>query len=257
MPAAYQVPMVLKTLRVLEVLAQHHQKLSLTEITRRADVAKASAFRILQTLEGAGYVNKDARSGGYQLSQKVQQLCHAPREHHQLRAHGELALMALQREFNESANLAVLDQGEVLYLATVESTSNLRITISEMARAPIHCTALGKALAAYLPEDSVVSILELKGMPKRTDKTLIDISQFIKELAKVRRTGLAYEMQEFEPGSFCIAAPVIAGKGQVPAAISVSAPLSRLNGRKRKIEAALLKAARQLSKKLGSVTPST
>lgn len=243
--------MVLKTLRVLEILAQQNEEVSLTEITQRADVAKASTFRILQTLEGAGYLNKNARTGGYQLSQKLQQLCLVPRKYDELRVHGGLALLVLRREFNETVNLAVLDQGDVLYLETVESTANLRVAANQMTRQPLNCTALGKALAAYLPEESIESILRLKGMPKKTEKTLCDIRRFKNELAKVRQCGIAYEVEEFEPGSFCIAAPVLdATKRQALAAISLSAPCSRLNGRKRKMAAALRQVAKQLSEKL-------
>jgi len=248
----YQVPMIAKTLAILELLGQSAGEMSLTEIMNSVKVAKASAFRILHTLHSAGYVEKNDGTGNYRLGIKVLQLCHAMDKNTELRNLGLPFLQTLHEQFNESVNLAVLDSGEVLYLATVESTSSLRMARRMgLILESLHCTALGKAISAYMPWETVESILRLKGMPRRTDETIANRAEFRRELEKIRKKGVAYDEEEFERGAWCVAAPVFDFTGEVVAALSLSAPLSRAAGRQEEITRAVKSATQSFSVKLG------
>jgi DNA-binding IclR family transcriptional regulator len=251
MRADYQVPMVLKTLRIVETLEDRGDELTLTSIARRSRVAKASAFRILETLHSAGYVEKDPASGHYRMGIKILELGQAVQKNDELRSLGMPCLLALRRQFNESTNLAVLENGEVVYLATVESSSMLRIARGERSRSPIHCTALGKVLAAFTPWETVRAILRAKGMAKRTLHTIVSWNEFKREVEKTRRKGLAYDEEEFEIGGWCVAAPVFDYTGAMVCALSIAAPLTRARGREREMGLAIKAAAAQFSAKLG------
>jgi DNA-binding IclR family transcriptional regulator len=214
-------------------------------------VAKASTFRILQTLQSAGYLEKDHASGHYRIGIKVLEICHSVEKNVEVRSLGTSFLIALQQQFNESANLAVLDKGDVHYLATVESTFSLRMARGDLARAPIHCTALGKAMAAYTSWDTIEAIIRSKGMQKKTEHTLANRADYRKELEKVRQTGVAYEVEEVELGGWCVAAPVFDFTNGVVAALSISAPISRIAGREKEMAKAVRKAAQEFSLRLG------
>jgi IclR family KDG regulon transcriptional repressor len=247
----YQVPMVIKTLKILQTLAKTGSQMSLTEVVRDSRVAKASAFRILQTLQSAGYLEKDDASGHYRIGIKVLEISHAVEKNVELRSLGASFLIALQQQFNESANLAVLDRGDVLYLATVESTSSLRMARGDLIREPIHCTALGKVMAAYSNWDTIEAILRSKGMQRRTEHTFVSRTGYKKELEKVRHAGVAYEIEEVELGGWCVAAPVVNFSNEVVAALSVAAPISRIAGREKEIAKAVRASAQEFSVRLG------
>ena len=247
----YQVPMVLKTLRILETFVKFQKDLSLARIAMHTKIAKASAFRILETLQSAGYVEKDLENGHYRLGMKILELGSSVDRYAELRNLGAQFLLSLRQRFNESTNLAVLDSGTVLYLAQVESSATLRITQTNGGRAPIHCTALGKALAAYTPWETIEAILRSKGMPSSTPHTITDASEFKKELKGVRKLGLAFDNEELEIASWCVAAPVFDYTGSVTCALSLAAPLARALGNEREMGAAVNATASRLSAKLG------
>jgi DNA-binding IclR family transcriptional regulator len=247
----YQVPMVLKTLRILETFVKLGGGVSLTRIAHHSRVAKASAFRILETLQSAGYVEKEPGTGRYRLGIKILKLGQRVEKNEELRSLGTPFLLALQQKFNESTNLAVLDAGDVLYLATVESSSLLRIARGDQSRAPIYCTALGKALASFTPWEIIRAILRIRGMQTRTPHTISKRAEFRAELGKIRRKGLAYDNEEFEAGSWCVAAPVFDYTGAVVCALSISVPLTRAREHEREMGLAVKAAAAQFSTKLG------
>jgi IclR family transcriptional regulator, KDG regulon repressor len=251
MRSDYHVPMVLKTLRILETLVNQGSKLPLSGIAHESRVAKASTFRILETLHSVGYVEKDQASGRYRLGLKILELGHTVERNSELRSLSTPFLLALQQRFNESTNLAVLENGEVLYLATVESSSLLRIARSEQSRNSLHCTALGKALAAFTPWETVQGILRVKGLPRMTRDTITNRADFKRELQKIRKKGFACDDEELEIGSWCAAAPVFDYTAAAVCAISISAPLSRAHGREREICSAVATVAAQFSAKLG------
>ncbi|MEW5977467.1 MAG: IclR family transcriptional regulator [Acidobacteriota bacterium] len=247
----YQVPMVAKAMGILKLLSDSRNALTLAEISSLSKVAKVSAFRILQTLRSFGYVERSSDGATYRLGIRILDLCHSLDKNAELRELGLPFLVDLRHRFGESANLAVLQDDEVVFVATVESTASLRMAVENNGRQPIHSCALGKAIAAHTPWEVIDNILRVHGMDKLTDRTIVSRTDFKKELEAVRREGVAYDREEYVRGGWCVAAPVFDYRSQVVAALSMSAPLTRARTKEKQMAAAVKSAAQLLSSKLG------
>lgn len=152
----------------------------------------------------------------------------------------------------ETANLAVLDGQDVLYLDVMESSHTFRLVSHMGMRRPVHCTALGKALAAYLAAEEKEHLLSSLSFERFTPHTLTRLARLRKELARVRQRGYALDDEEAVLGSRCVGAPIFEESGKVAAAISVAGPTTRIRRDKIPVFAAAVKeAARAISARLG------
>jgi DNA-binding IclR family transcriptional regulator len=116
----------------------------------------------------------------------------------------------------------------------------------------MHCTSVGKAILAHLPSGIVLDILERKGMAMHTDKTITNKEDFMKELAEVKRSGYALDLEENEYGITCIAVPIFDHLGKVIAAASISGPTMRMTeDRLKHLQARMLHIGKQISARLG------
>jgi len=125
-----------------------------------------------------------------------------------------------------SANLAVLDNDEILYVEVLEPSQPLRVKFSVGSRAGIHCTALGKVLVSEMPWGQVERILKNKGMPQYTARTITDPERYRECLETVRREGYALDSEEIIDGVRCVAAPIRNRSGQIVSALSLSGPVT-------------------------------
>ena len=161
-------------------------------------------------------------------------------------------LKQLREQSNETVHLAVLDEGEVLYLDKEESPQSIRMVSQVGRRLPAHCTGLGKVLLANLDEEEQEKIIEEKGLPRFTESTITDKKKLREELSKVRHQGFAEDRGEHEQDVHCLAAPIKDHSGKVIAAISVSLPSFRMNASKRrKFKETLIQMGENISKRLG------
>lgn len=155
---------------------------------------------------------------------------------------------SLVRQTRETVHLAVLEQGEVYYLAKLHSQNAIRIETKIGGRLPAHCTALGKVQLAFQPEKSIRKILA-KGLVPRTPNTITDIQAFLEEMESIRKLGYAVDNEEYEVGLYCVAAPIRDAFDNVIAAISVAGPEVRLRTKPAVVQ--LVKhAASQISQKM-------
>lgn len=236
----YTVRAVERVCSILDLLQESIDGVSLIDVAQITDLPKSSAFRYLWTLETHRYVERDPETGDYRLGLGFVGM--QSRQLEVLRQHTRPWLEKLRDEFGETLNLGVWDSGSVIYLDIVESLRSVRLAARRGDRDPIHSTALGKAIAAYLPEQRVREVLSQTGMPGRTSNTLTTIDDYIAELARVRRLGYAIDDGENEVDGRCVAV-AIPGVG-LPAALSLSAPTSRFPLRQvEAVAAALLHAA--------------
>ena len=228
-------------LDVLDVLRGRTRGASLAEIARAAGLARSSAFRYVVTLERRGYVERDG-SDGYRLGPAFP----ARARRLSLATVGRALLEELRDRFQETINLGVLDGNAVAYVDIVESPMAIRFAARPGDRNAIHSTALGKALAAQLPDDDVRRILAAEGMAAMTPRTITDEDAFLREVAGVRRRGFALDSGENEEGGGCVAVAVRGA--DVPAAISLSAPAGRLSAERiDEVAAALRDASARLT----------
>lgn len=246
---SYVVKPVYKALHVLIALGDEQRPLTLTEICHRVRLPKTTVFRYLQTLAACGFVSHDRQSDLYQLGARLFELGQLAGQQLRIRDVALPYMVALRDCFNETVNLGILDGYDVVYVEMVESHHSLRMQATLGSRDPAYSTALGKAMLGFIDEP-------LRHVPARlTPRTVATLNTrpaIVQSLAAVRAQGYALDDQENEEGARCVGAPILEYPGRVAAAISVSAPASRLSREQvGTVAAAVMEAAAAISRQLG------
>ncbi|MGH3086209.1 MAG: IclR family transcriptional regulator [Rubrobacteraceae bacterium] len=254
----YQVRAVLRAAAILELLRTAEGGASLKELASRSGLAKASAFRLLRTLECAGLVERTAGPDIYKLGVRCLALGQAYLEQTDLRREALPFLERLREEFDETVHLGVMDgEMRVVYLEKLETRNAVGLMMSRVGKtAPSFCTGVGKALLSGMSGDPV-STLEEKGVLRRyTPGTIYDPEELREELSKIRDRGFALDMEEHEAGVRCVACPITGPNRTAVAAVSIAGPSHRLPERllEGELADAVVVAAREISHRLGSPT---
>lgn len=219
----YSVRAVERVCSILSLLQESVDGVSIMDIVEATELPKSSAFRYLWTLEGHRYVERDQETGLYQLGLGFVGM--QSRQLEVLRERARPWLEKLRDLHGETVNLGILDGDSIIYIEIIESRRGVRLAARRGDRDPIHCTALGQAIAAHLPDNRVRDILRHTGMARRTARTITDVDTYMTELVKVRRLGYALDNGENEEDGRCVAVPMRGTR--LPAAISISAPSAR------------------------------
>ena len=248
---------VRKALDILDCLSREKAPLSTSDVARRCGLSRPTTYRLMATLAAYGYVSPDHNQDErYRLGYKILELSKSLLDGVELRQQALPFLGNLSRTVNETVHLAVLDHDEVVYIDKVESTQPVRMHSTIGTRSPLHCTSLGKAIAAYLPADERSALLGRLALPKRTARTITDRARLEDHLAEVRRQGFAMDDIENEEGIRCVGAPIFDHRGAAIAALSVSGPAYRLSlERAHELAVQVRSAAAALSRELGYVVP--
>ncbi|MCP8938449.1 IclR family transcriptional regulator [Alsobacter sp. SYSU M60028] len=251
----YIVQPVMKALRVLRTVAEKGHGVTLTEVATELRMPKTTVFRYLQTLTAASFLTHDAARDRYGVGMRFRALASADKSLQRLRALAQPRMAELGRAFNETINLGVLSDGHIVYIDMVEANRALRMQARIGDRHPVHSTALGKAMLAFLPEAARGAYLD-GALRERTIKTVTDRAVLKRQIEDVRRRGYSVEVGENEDGSMCIGVPVFGEDGAPLAAISLSAPERRMSKEvTARAAGALREAAAQISDELGGVGP--
>jgi IclR family acetate operon transcriptional repressor len=222
-----------------------------TELARRLGLHKSTASRLLATLERRGLVEQDEETGKYRLGLVVIRLAERAERTLDLRGIATPELERLARLTHETTGLGVLDGDEILNVAQVDGPNLIAMGDWTGRSTPLHCVAAGKVIMAALAEREVVRIVK-RGLPRYTERTIVELEPLLEELARIRRRGYATAFGEFEPGLNAVAAPVHDARGQVIAAVDVWGPVFRLTPRRIPELAAQVRAtAAAISVRLG------
>ena len=271
----YAIQTVTNALRMLEVF-QAESEIGVSELARHLGLHKNNAFRLLATLELAGYMQQTPSTELYHLGPKCLELGHAFARSHTLMNQARPVLEELAQEVGETAHLGVLSGRQVVHLDGVLPDQLVLTGLRVGERLDAHCTALGKALLAgelanrSLPglasaspgapghglETSTALAEELAeaDLTRYTEATLGDHVKLLDDLRVVQLRGYATDLEEFAQGVHCVAAPVRDASARVVAALSLSGPSLRLAEEKLHgaVASAVCAAADQLSHELGS-----
>lgn len=240
---------------LLDCLGQAERPLSVRELSSAVGLPRPTIYRLVQTLAARGFlVVSDSR---YAIGPRVLWLAGRRLQQIELRAAGRPHLVELARRTGETAHLAVLERGQVVYIDKVESGGPLRMASTVGAIMPAHCTALGKSMLAFLPTAQVQEVLRAHGLPRRTANTITDPARLLAELAAVRARGYAIDNVENEEGIRCVGAPIIDHRGHVAGAVSVSGSVATitLERARRELSVRVREAAQQISRALGWTQP--
>jgi DNA-binding IclR family transcriptional regulator len=245
------VGVVTKVLRILETLHEAPSGLQLKDVAHQTAINKSTAYRFLAHLEHEGYVFRDS-TGAYAIGVRLARLASGSSYQTTLRKLSRPILQQLWRLTGETVNLAVLDGREVLYLDVMESSHTVRLVSQVGIRRPVYCTALGKVMLAFIPEEEHPYFFSGMTFERFTPQTLKSVAQLRKDFASIRQRGYSIDNEEAYLGSRCIGAPIFDSSGKVAAAVSVSGPTTRVTKEKVPSFAGAAKsAAAAISRSLG------
>lgn len=244
----YQIGSLEKGIKILEAIIDNGE-LTVTQAANVLKINRASAHRFITTLRDLGYVRKNQHNN-YEATFKMLEMGMKQADKFEIRRIAKPVMRDLAAEFDETVNLGVLDQGQVVYLDKVESRELLRMDSGVGTTCNPFATALGKAMTAFLPEDEKNIILANTDLPQITPHTITDKNRLDKELLKIRRQGYAVDNEELALDLYCIGAPIFDFNGYPSYAMSLSGPARRMKSLK-DIPQKLLEATKILSKQLG------
>ncbi|MCW2900282.1 MAG: Transcriptional regulator, IclR family [Streptosporangiaceae bacterium] len=217
------VQSVERAFELLETMAAEGGMVGLSKLAQQSGLALPTIHRLVRTLVDLGYARQEP-SRQYSLGPRLIRLGESAS--HLLGTWSRPYLSGLVDAVGESANLAMLDGDQVVYVAQVQSRQSMRMFTEVGRRVHPHCTAVGKAMLANLPPGDVQALLGRTGMPAQTEHTLTEPGLFAEEMDRVRRQGYAMDDGEQEVGVRCVAVPVLGAPN--PLAISVSGPAPRM-----------------------------
>ncbi|MCO5994879.1 IclR family transcriptional regulator [Actinoallomurus rhizosphaericola] len=237
-----------RAFELLEHLADAGGQLALTELAEVSGLPMPTIYRLMRTLVNRGYV-RQGPSKRYALGPRLIRL--GETSERLLGSWARPALAQLVDEVGETANMALLEGDEAVYVAQVPSRHSMRMFTEVGRRVLPHCTGVGKALLAQLPEPVVREIIARTGMPAYTPHTITDPAALVEELARIRQRGYALDEQEQEIGVRCVAVPIT--DTPTLAAISVSGPHGRLTNEViEEVVPIMRRAAGQLARRLSA-----
>lgn len=250
----YSVISVVRALDILELLAQQGGAGRVSDIAKVLRCSKNTAFRLLKTLQHRGFVSQTDGTA-YELTFKLLTLGECVLRHTDLHSVARPYLDALNRRFGETVSLGILDGGEVVYVDRVLGTRPYHTSYAVGARTTSYSTALGKAVLAFSPPAVADRIIEA-GLKAKTSHTITDPVRLRADLRVTAARGYAYDNQESVLGIRCVAAPVFDRRGEVVAAMSVSALAARVTGEYAEALArSVVSQAVALSARLGYAAP--
>lgn len=212
---------------ILETLAERPSQ-TLVEISAACGLSPATASRILRTLEGRGFVARDPATRAYGIGLKAFEVGSRFLSETRLQETCRLILRDLSSATGQTTTLAVLDRADVVYVDAHEGASHLRSSPRVGTRAPAHATASGKCLLAARWGAGLVGAIGPGPYPAATENTVTDPDALRRELAEVRRMGVARDNEELHPDVSCVACPVHDRSGEVVAALGIQAPTSQM-----------------------------
>jgi len=196
-----------------------------SEIAAEVDHSKSTVHNHLTTLRNNDIVAKD--ENGYRLSLRfVEYSQHVKNQRFDYSLVREV-VDDLATETDERAQFGSADYGRLVYLYRARGDSDINRRAHSGIQEPLHCTALGKSLLAFMPQDRIDEIIDRHGLEKRTPNTITDYETLMTELDRVRERKFAVDNEELTRGMRCVAAPVM-GDDTAIGAIGVSGPVSRL-----------------------------
>lgn len=222
------VQSVERAMSLLELLGQEEEGLRLTDLSTRSGLSPSTAHRLLTTLQKRRFVEFDRSHGLWHVGRQCFTVGSNFVRHRNFVAIAMPFLRDLRDKTRETANIGIIEDGELVTLAQVESREIMRATSRVGGRSPVHATAMGKAILATYPAAAVSGVMRHLNWLKLTDKTIQNESELRVALTKCAQDGYAVDDEEFVSGLRCVAAPVFDQHGEAFFAVSISGLASRV-----------------------------
>lgn len=248
----YLINSILRATKILKALSGGRTHFKMGELARELKLDRSTTYRILLSLEEAGFVTKDPRTSTYSLGLGAFEVGNAYLRQTDLIQAARPVMAELARRVQETVHLAVLSDTEIVYLDKVDSPRTLGVMSKIGQRSPLYCTALGKTLLAFQSEPEQQRILRRIRLMRMTPRTITSKPRLLEELKLVRTRGYAFDHREIEEDVECIAAPIRSHTGEVIAALSISGPRRKIGtSEEGEFIRQVVEAAALISSKLG------
>lgn len=249
----YLVPSTMRAMRVLEFLARSKRGASLSSVSRSLALPKSSTYLVLKTLEQEGYLQRSVRSGKFCFGVRLVRLCRSALANLDLREVARPCLTDLMRQTGITVHLAVLEGNEAVIIDRISPPGSSAGADWVSRRLDVNCTGVGKALAAFLPEEQLEELITAQRFARHNDNTIVSVPGLKRELSKVREQGYALDDEEDEIGVRCVGVPILDGNQRALAAISLAGTTEQIPLEKvRALALALKQTATEISFQLTS-----
>ena len=249
---AYSVKAAERTFDILELLARDNRGLRLIDISRRLGLPVSSAHGLIRTLTKRGYVETGPDTRVFHLGVKLLEIGSIYLQGIDLVQEALPVMDQLTRDYDETVNLAILDQTDIIYIAKKEGTKSMRLISYVGKRLPAHATALGQVLLSARSESEIDKLYRGRQSERLTPNTITGIQELKEALELTRKRGYAHDNEGSTRGLQCFGVPVFNHEDKIVTALSISIPTVRVNPAiAEKTIAQLLDAAQKISKKLG------
>jgi DNA-binding IclR family transcriptional regulator len=231
------VQVIQRATRILRVLSDHPEGLSLSQIASRVGLARSTVHRLVAALEEERLVTLVSPNGRFRLGSTLAMFGLAVQRDLATQLHPYL--VSLSRSLNETVDLAVLEHDQVHFIDQVAARRRLRAVSAVGSVFPAHCTANGKVLLATLTPDRVDQLLPRR-LERLTPYTVTDRKALLAEIDEVRAGGIAFDRQEHTIGICAVGVAILTDSQVQPAAITVPLPTQRFVGNEDHLVAQLL-----------------
>ncbi len=244
---------IIKALDILSIFSPTQPRMSLATISLKMNLPKSTVHNLLSTLTSRGFIER-VDNDQYSLGTAVIVLGQAVRVNVELRDRAAPLLSEVAGICRESIYLTVREGDNLLYIYAIESPRRLLARTSIGDRVPMHCTANGKAILAYLPEDELSAYIEHTRLPVFTPKTISDPDALRHELELTKSRGYGLDNEEHEPGTYCVGAPIFDANISLVGACSISGEDPQIIGeRLPELSTLIRKTAQEISRRMGFV----
>jgi DNA-binding IclR family transcriptional regulator len=213
---------------LLEALVEHRQPVGVSELARALNLDKSRAYRLLLTLKANGYLEQDPETRKYMVGPKLVILSSRILGNNDLYVQARPVMKEVRKGTGETVHLAVRMEDQAVYIAQEISPEVIGVNTEVGQREPLYCTAVGKALVAFLPEAELEALVQQLEFRPHTPRTITSPAQFKAHCWEIRARGYAVDDEELHPGVRCIGAPIRGHDGSVVASLGISGPASRL-----------------------------
>jgi IclR family KDG regulon transcriptional repressor len=223
----YNVRAVERATWILSAFDGEHAERGVSEIAQATGLHKATAHRIIMTLLNCGFLERTADGEKFRLGLRLVELGLGALRRLDFRQAAFPYMQQLVERFDETCDLGIFDRGRVLYVEVVHSEHSLTVAARVGRHLPVHCTASGRVLLAFLPPEVVEPILS-GPLPACTGKTITCPARLREELEATRQRGYGLDDEEFEVGIRAVSVPIRDIDGNLIAAMSMLGPSNRL-----------------------------
>ncbi len=256
----YHTRAVVRACRILTTFTVDDLELSVAELHAKLGIHKSTLVRLLRCMVDEGFIEQNSANEKYRLGIKTFEIgskYYRARLRH-IEALAQPYMQQLIDGYHLSANLAVRDGSEIVYIGTMEPPGlPLRIAYSVGDRFGVHHTSLGKVLIAFEPAEQLRELVERLNLSVLTPRTISTAEGLLDELENVRRLGYSVDDEESMPGLRCVGAPIWSQDGVMAALSASGSTLVVTRERVEEIAGAVIKTANMISAQLGGAPPTT